>query len=79
VRFLQASEDVFVTLDRGRGTGRGSGAPVEQAFSSVFQLREGDGLVIRARQYPSWEQGLRAAGLNPAEAADARRAEPSGD
>jgi ketosteroid isomerase-like protein len=69
---LPAADDVFVTLDRGRGRGRGSGVPVVQELASVHRIR--DGLVVRVRQYASWEQGLKAAGLDPAQAADVRRA-----
>lgn len=69
-RVLQAGEDTFVTLDRGRGAGRGSGAPVEPAFATVVEIR--DGLVVRIRQYTTWEEGLRAAGLEASIAAEAR-------
>jgi ketosteroid isomerase-like protein len=71
VRVLQAADEVFVTLDRGRGTGRGSGAPTVLELSNVIELR--DQLVVRMRQYPGWEQGLEAAHLDPSIAADVRR------
>ena len=70
--FLQAADDVFVTLDRGRGAGRSSGAPTMLDFASIAELRD-DLLIARVRQYASWEEGLRAAGLDPSIAADVRR------
>ena len=73
IRVLQAADDVFVTLDRGRGTGRASEAPTVLELSNVIETREL--IVVRIRQYPAWEQGLRAAGLDPSIAADVRRYE----
>jgi ketosteroid isomerase-like protein len=73
VRVLQAADDLFVTLDRGRGAGRGSGAPTVLELSNVIELR--DQLVVRMRQYPDWEQGLGAAGLDPSIAAKIRKPE----
>jgi ketosteroid isomerase-like protein len=63
VRVLQAGDDTFVTLDRGRGHGRGSGAPLQIDFATVVEI--GDGMVRRVRQYSTWEEGLSAAGLDP--------------
>ena len=55
MRFLQANDEVFVTLDRGRGKGRGSGAPVAPEFVSIGEVR---GLTaVRVRQYNSREPG----------------------
>ena len=71
IRILQAGDDVFVTLDRGRGTGRASEAATVLELSNVIEL--GDRIVVRIRQYPGWEEGLRAAGLDPSIAADVRR------
>ena len=71
LRFLQAADDVFVTLERGRGTGRSSGAPTVIDFATIAELR--DSLVARVRQYSTWEEGLRAAGFDPSIAADVRR------
>ena len=47
VRVLQASDDTFVTLDRGRGSGAGSGAPFEIDFATVVELSER--MVVRIR------------------------------
>jgi hypothetical protein len=77
VRFLQAADDVFITLDRGRGKGRGSGAPSILDFASVAEVR--DLLVVRVRQYTTWEEGLRAAGLDPSIAAGVRRSARSSE
>jgi ketosteroid isomerase-like protein len=74
VRILQASDDVFVALDRGRGSGRGSGAPTVQEVSTVIEVH--DLMVVRVHQYPTWEEGLRASGLDLSIAADVRT--PSG-
>jgi hypothetical protein len=67
VRVLQAGNQTFVTLDRGLGSGRDSGAPFQIDFASVIELR--DLQVVRIHQYRSWEDGLRAAGLDPSTAA----------
>jgi ketosteroid isomerase-like protein len=71
IHFMQAADDVFVALDRGRGSGRGSGAPGVLDLASVLEFRHWS--VVRVHQYPSWELGLRAAGLDPSIAEDARR------
>jgi ketosteroid isomerase-like protein len=43
--------------------GRASGVPLDQELAQLVTLR--DGLVIRDQNFTSWEQGLRAAGLEP--------------
>jgi hypothetical protein len=43
--------------------GRGSGVPLDQELAQLVTLR--DGLVIRDQNFWSWEEGLRAAGLEP--------------
>jgi ketosteroid isomerase-like protein len=43
--------------------GRASGVPLEQELAQLVTLR--DGLVIRDQNFTSWEDGLRAAGLDP--------------
>jgi ketosteroid isomerase-like protein len=42
---------------------RASGVPLEQEFAQLSTLR--DGLVFRDQIFFSWEEGLRAAGLEP--------------
>lgn len=42
---------------------RASGVPLEQEFSQLVTLR--DGLITRDQNFLSWEEGLRAAGLDP--------------
>jgi hypothetical protein len=71
IRFLQAAPGVFVTLDRGRGSGRESGTPVVLDLSSVLQIRRWR--VVRVDQHPTWEEGLNAVGLDPAMAGEVRR------
>lgn len=71
IRFLQAAPGIFVTLDRGRGSGRESGTPVVLDLSTVLQIRRWR--VVRVDQLPTWEEGLSASGLDPAIAADVRR------
>jgi ketosteroid isomerase-like protein len=43
--------------------GRASGVPLEQELAQLATVR--DGLVIRDQNFFSWEEGLRAAGLEP--------------
>jgi ketosteroid isomerase-like protein len=43
--------------------GRVSGVPLDQELAQLVTLR--DGLVIRDQTFWSWEEGLRAAGLEP--------------
>jgi ketosteroid isomerase-like protein len=68
VRILKAADDVFVALDQGRVSGRSTGAPTVQEIATVSELR--DLIVVRVQQYTSWEEGLRASGLDPSIAAD---------
>jgi ketosteroid isomerase-like protein len=63
VRILQATDDVFVALDQGRVGSRGSVAPTIQEIATVCELR--DLMVVRVHQYTSWEEGLRASGIDP--------------
>jgi ketosteroid isomerase-like protein len=55
--------DRVLALGRFRGKARASGVEWEQAFSQLVTLKKG--LVARDRFFYSWEQGLRAAGLDP--------------
>jgi ketosteroid isomerase-like protein len=55
--------DRVLALGRFRGKARASGVEWEQPFSQLVTLK--NGLVIRDRFFYSWEQGLRAAGLEP--------------
>jgi hypothetical protein len=43
--------------------GRASGVPLEQELAQLVTMRHG--LVIRDQNFNSWEEGLRAAGLDP--------------
>ena len=43
--------------------GRASRVPLDQELAQLVTLR--DGLVIRDQNFTSWEEGLRAAGLEP--------------
>ena len=43
--------------------GRASGVPLDEELAQLVTLR--DGLVIRDQNFWSWEEGLRAAGLEP--------------
>jgi ketosteroid isomerase-like protein len=61
-RALDFGERVLA-LGSFRGKARASGIEWEQEFSQLVTL--GKGLVIRDRFFYSWEQGLRAAGLEP--------------
>jgi hypothetical protein len=76
VRFLQAGDGVFVVLLHGRGTGRASRAPTSVDLAEVWELR--GGVPARVLEFPSWEEALSAAGLDPARAGSLRGAEHSG-
>jgi ketosteroid isomerase-like protein len=54
--------DRVLALGRFRGKARASGVEWEQEFSQLVTLERG--LVVRDRFFYSWEQGLRAAGLD---------------
>jgi hypothetical protein len=45
--------------------GRAGGVPLEQQLAQLVTLR--DGFVVRDQTFDSWEEGLRAAGLDPDE------------
>jgi ketosteroid isomerase-like protein len=55
--------DRVLALGSFRGKARASGVEWQQPFSQLVTLRRG--LVVRDRFFYSWEQGLRAAGLEP--------------
>jgi ketosteroid isomerase-like protein len=76
VEFVQTGDGVFVVLLRGRGTGRASGAVVRADLAEVWELR--DGIPMRVREFVTWEEALRAAGLDPSSAAEVRKGEPLG-
>ena len=55
--------DRVLALGQFRGKAGASGVEWEQAFSQLVTLKRG--LVVRDQFFYSWEQGLRAAGLEP--------------
>ena len=55
--------DRVLALGDFRGKARASGVEWQQKFSQLVTLE--NGLVVRDRFFYSWEQGLRAAGLEP--------------
>jgi ketosteroid isomerase-like protein len=57
--------DRVLALGTFRGVARASGVEWRQEFSQLVRLHRG--LVVRDRFFYSWEQGLRAAGLEPEE------------
>ena len=65
IRPLRALDfgDRVLALGSFRGNARASGLEWQQPFSQLVTLR--GGLVVRDRFFYSWEQGLRAAGLEP--------------
>jgi hypothetical protein len=77
VQFLQAGDGLFVVLMRGHGTGGASRAPTSLDLAAVWELRQG--VPVRVREFPTWEEALSAAGLHPSTAAGIRRAERSGE
>lgn len=76
VHFLQAGDGLFVVLMRGQGTGGTSSVPTRVDLAAVWELRKG--VPVRVREFPTWEEALSAAGLDPSAAADMRAAERSG-
>ena len=57
---IDVGDQVFVRWEI-RGTGTGSGAPVEATMHHVFTIE--DGKLVRFRQYLSRDKALEAAGL----------------
>jgi ketosteroid isomerase-like protein len=57
--------DRVLALGTFRGKARASGVEWQQPFSQLVTLKSG--VVIRDRFFYSWEQGLQAAGLEPAD------------
>jgi uncharacterized protein len=53
--FIDAGDDVVVVF-RFRGTGRGSGVPIDQRLAHRWQIR--DGLAVRMTVHSSREQAL---------------------
>jgi ketosteroid isomerase-like protein len=54
--------DRVLVLDRMKGRGKSSGAPIDQAYAGIFDFR-GD-RIWRSRVYFDRAEGLRAAGLS---------------
>jgi ketosteroid isomerase-like protein len=77
VRFLAASPGVFVILHRGRGTSRVSHVPTGVDLGQVWELR--DGVAVRVRELPTWEEALSTAGMDPSMAAGLRSGERGGE
>src|SRR5215207_8797293 len=73
VHIFPAGEGVFVVLLRGQGTGGASRAPTRVDLGEVWELR--DGVPVRVRELPTWEEALGAAGLDPATVPGLRRGE----
>ena len=55
--------DRVLSLGFWRVRARASGVPVEQEYSQLVEVR--DGLVTRDRNFFTWDEGMRAAGLDP--------------
>jgi ketosteroid isomerase-like protein len=62
--------DRVLALGSFRGKARASGVEWQQKFSQLVTLE--NGLVVRDRFFYSWDQGLRAAGLEPEDWTQAR-------
>jgi SnoaL-like domain len=77
VDFVKAGDGVFVVLMRGRGTGGASRAPTRLDLAAVWELREG--VPVRVREFPTWEEAFTAVGLDPSTAAGIRTAQRSGE
>ena len=61
VEFIDAGEDVVVTLISIRGRGRGSGAPIDVRSAFIDEFRGGK--IVRNRAFSSTTEALEAAGL----------------
>jgi ketosteroid isomerase-like protein len=61
-RFVDAPDNRVVALARQRGTGRGSGIPVELSYGMVFELE--NRRVARIRLFMDPPQALEAAGVS---------------
>jgi len=59
---IDLGDDRVLGLVTFRGTGKGSGVPVELQYSHLLWFR--DGVNVRIDGFDSWGRGLRAAGLN---------------
>jgi ketosteroid isomerase-like protein len=53
--------DRVVVLVHHRGRGKISGIEIDQTYAMVWTLR--DGRAVRMDMYPTWDEGLEAAGL----------------
>jgi len=62
VEFIDAGEGVVVVVIEIRGSGRGSGAPVDSLAAFVYEVR--DGKIARDRAFTSRSRALEAAGLS---------------
>jgi ketosteroid isomerase-like protein len=60
-RLVDLGGDRVLGLVTFRGVGKESGLPVEFELAHLIQLR--NGRIVRNDAFPSWEEGLRAAGL----------------
>lgn len=61
VEFIDAGEDIVVTVLSIRARGKGSGAPVDAPSAFVDELRGGK--IVRNRAFTSKSQALQAAGI----------------
>jgi hypothetical protein len=53
--------DQVLALVREKGTGRGSGLPVETQFAQLWTMQ--DGRAVRMQEWRTWEAALEAVGL----------------
>jgi ketosteroid isomerase-like protein len=67
-QFIEVGGDRILVLARHRGTGRGSGVPVDAPVGHVLTLR--DGKVIEWRAYLDRAEALEAVGLSEQDAHD---------
>jgi hypothetical protein len=58
-------ENRLLGLGRFKARGLKSGIDVDEEYAQLITLRAGTGLVMREHDFMDWEQGLRAAGLEP--------------